>query len=74
MAASSSFPTRSSDRARCAATQISTAFRTSPTIGRYFDDELVINAGCGLCAECDPAKADRREYQTRLNERRGIGG
>jgi colanic acid biosynthesis glycosyl transferase WcaI len=30
MAASSSFPTRSSDRARGAATQISTAFRTSP--------------------------------------------
>ena len=29
MAASSSFPTRSSDRARCAATQISTTFRTS---------------------------------------------
>jgi integrase len=33
MAASSSFPTRSSDRARCAATQISTAFRTSPVRG-----------------------------------------
>jgi hypothetical protein len=30
MAASSSYPTRSSDRARNAATQISTAFRTSP--------------------------------------------
>src|SRR5208282_5007997 len=30
MAASSSYPTRSSDRARIAATQISTAFRTSP--------------------------------------------
>src|SRR5271155_1785314 len=31
MAASSSYPTRSSDRARNAATQISTTFRTSPT-------------------------------------------
>src|SRR5271168_1984119 len=30
MAASSSYPTRSSDRARNAATQISTTFRTSP--------------------------------------------
>jgi hypothetical protein len=30
MAASSSYPTRSSDRARIAATQISTIFRTSP--------------------------------------------
>src|SRR5208337_2923481 len=30
IAASSSYPTRSSDRARIAATQFSTAFRTSP--------------------------------------------
>jgi hypothetical protein len=30
MAASSSYPARSSDRARNAATQISTAFRTCP--------------------------------------------
>jgi hypothetical protein len=44
------------------------------TIGRYyFDDDLVINAGCGLCAECDLAKADRREYQAWLNEQHGIG-
>jgi hypothetical protein len=33
------------------------------TIGRYFDDDLVINAGSGICAECDPAKAYRREYR-----------
>jgi hypothetical protein len=42
------------------------------TIGRYFDDELIINAGCGMCAECDPGEADCREYQARLNERHGI--
>jgi hypothetical protein len=43
------------------------------TIGRYFDDDLVINAGSGACAECDPGKADRREYQAMLNEQHGIG-
>ena len=42
------------------------------TIGRFFDDQLVINAGSGICCECDPAKADRREYQARLNERHGL--
>lgn len=36
------------------------------TIGRYFDDDLSINAGSAACAECDPAKADRREYQPGL--------
>lgn len=46
---------------------------TLKTIGRLYDDELIINAGCGLCANCDSAKADRREYQGRLNERHGIG-
>ena len=44
------------------------------TIGRLYDDQLVINAGCGLCAECDPNKADQREYQAMLNERHGIAG
>jgi hypothetical protein len=39
------------------------------TIGRPYDDALIINAGSGICAECDPAKADRREYQAWLNER-----
>src|SRR5271154_5699217 len=39
MAASSSYPTRSSDRARNAATQISTTFRTSP-LAWARDDEL----------------------------------
>jgi hypothetical protein len=38
------------------------------TIGRYFDDDLVINAGVSICAECDPTNADRREYQAWLNE------
>jgi hypothetical protein len=39
------------------------------TMGRLYDDDLV--AGCGMCAECDPGKADRREYQARLNEQYG---
>jgi hypothetical protein len=43
------------------------------TVGRLYDDDLVINAGSGICAECDPAKADRREFQKRLNGRHGIG-
>lgn len=42
------------------------------TIGRLYDDELIINAGCGVCAECDPEKADRRDYQARLNERHRV--
>jgi hypothetical protein len=42
------------------------------TIGRLYDDDLIINAGCGACAECDPGKADRREFQARLNERHGL--
>jgi hypothetical protein len=37
------------------------------TIGRYFDDDLVINAGCGLCANCDPVKADRRRRHVTRN-------
>jgi NAD(P)-dependent dehydrogenase (short-subunit alcohol dehydrogenase family) len=63
MAASSSYPTRSSDRARSAATQISTIFRTSPTNGFVAEvrktlqswggdrfDYLVNNAGNSLRA------------------------
>src|SRR5271156_1753574 len=42
MAASSSYPTRSSDRARNAATQISTTFRTSPC-----PPELLFDQGLG---------------------------
>jgi hypothetical protein len=41
MAASSSYPARSSDRARNAATQISTAFRTCPPTGKNFDSLIV---------------------------------
>ena len=44
------------------------------TIGRLYDDDLIINAGCGLCVECDPSKAERREYQAWLNERHELGG
>jgi hypothetical protein len=44
------------------------------TSGRMYDDDLVINAGSGICCECDPSKADRREYQARLNEQHEIGG
>jgi hypothetical protein len=29
------------------------------TIGRSFADDLIINAGSGICAECDPSKAER---------------
>jgi hypothetical protein len=42
------------------------------TIGRLYDDDLIINAGCGVCAECDPEKADRRDYQAGLNERHRV--
>jgi hypothetical protein len=42
------------------------------TTGRLFDDDLIIHAGSGRCCECDPHKADRREYQSRLNERYGL--
>ena len=42
------------------------------TIGRLYDEELIINAGGGMCAECDPEKADRRDYQAGLNERHGV--
>jgi len=42
------------------------------TIGRPFDDALIINAASPMCCECDPDKADRREYQARLNEKHGL--
>jgi hypothetical protein len=32
------------------------------TSGRMYDNQLVINAGSGICAECDLAKANRRDY------------
>ena len=35
------------------------------TIGRMYDDDLIIDAASAMCAECDPAKAERREYQYR---------
>ena len=47
---------------------------TLKTSGRMYDDDLVINAGSGIRAECDPGKADRLEYQAWLNERHEIGG
>jgi hypothetical protein len=44
------------------------------TVGRPYDDALIIEAASGICCECDPGKAERRKYQTRLNERHEIGG
>jgi IS5 family transposase len=44
MAASSSYPTRSNDRAKIAATQISTTLRTSPDVAREFFTRVVAQA------------------------------
>jgi hypothetical protein len=38
------------------------------------DDQLIINADSGSCANCDPRNADRREYQARLHEQHGLTG
>ena len=38
------------------------------TIGRLYDDELIIEAASAMRCECDREKANRREYQARLNE------
>jgi hypothetical protein len=51
MAASSSYPTRSSDRARNAATQISTTLRTSPET----------NGGSTEEKESHPAKSKEKD-------------
>lgn len=40
--------------------------------GVPYDDPLIINAASAICCECDPEKAERREYQERLNERHGL--
>ena len=42
------------------------------TIGRPYDDALIIEAASAMCCECDPEKAERREYQARLNEKHGL--
>jgi hypothetical protein len=59
-------------RIRMVCGQIEIRLLNLKTIGRLCDDELIINAGCGMCANCDPSKADRREYQAGLNEQHGL--
>src|SRR5208282_1423813 len=73
MAASSSFPTRSSDRARCAATQISTTFRTSPSeIGgtQYlYSQEAIQSAGLiAHTTSAAPARTNGTAKNLRAND------
>jgi hypothetical protein len=63
MAASSSYPTRSSDRARNAATQISTTLRTSPTLAEQNLNEAdivfpEIVKSSSACVAADTALVD----------------
>jgi pyrroloquinoline quinone (PQQ) biosynthesis protein C len=66
--ASAKFPYR----IRMVCGHVETRMLNLKTIGHLYDVELIINAGSGICCQCDPSKADRREYQARLNEQHAV--